>query len=215
MARTAPSANYRRARGSASVAANDEKASRTSRWPRWPRQNRGRYCVRCASRTACSGDGAVLTRNADADQHERRQRDHHTEDQQPAVVASWPFHCGYSSVALKSAAMYLMNQLEHSPALSDEVRDSHGPDPRSICAAMEDGGREDDRLVPGRFVLAPERVRLRPDRDAVAFAGCLDHGRCSSFPLHSPFSLPEGFCLQPCLMRPGEHNQGFRVENPG
>jgi hypothetical protein len=31
--------------------------------------------------------GAVVTRDTDADQHERRQRDHHTtEDQQPAVV---------------------------------------------------------------------------------------------------------------------------------
>ena len=65
----------------------------------------------------------------------------------------------------------------------------------------------------GRFVIAPERVRLRPDRDGVVLAGCLGHD--SSCPVHSPFYLPEGFYLQPCLMRPGEHNQGFRVENPG
>ena len=47
--------------------------------------------VRCVVQFVVRVTGSVVSRDTDADQHERPQRDHHTrEDQQPAVV----FHVG-------------------------------------------------------------------------------------------------------------------------
>ncbi len=88
--------------------------------------------------------------------------------------------------------MQSMNLLAHGPALNDEVRCSHVPDPPSVRRATSEAGREDDLLV-------------------------LDHDR--SCLVHSPFNLPEGVLPPTMIDAPWgtqpEHNQGFRVENPG
>ena len=91
MERTAPRSRTVGAPAPASVPANDERAQRTPRWPQRPRQTDDDIACVVRSVRPVRVTGSVVPRNADADQQERPQRDHHTrEDQQPAMV----FHVG-------------------------------------------------------------------------------------------------------------------------
>ena len=80
-----------------------------------------------------------------------------------------------------------MNHQKDRPALHDEVLYSHGPDLQRETNATRDGEKEDGLPVLGLFVIGPEMVRLRPDRDGLVFDGYLGH----ETPVHCPLRRPK------------------------